>query len=444
MDAEAHQGGIIEAMLADINGVLRGKWLPLEARAKLFQDGLRLPRSACVLDIWGRDVPASGLVFDTGDNDGVCRPVSQTLHPVPWLQRPARQVLLTMYESDGRPFFGDPRQVLARVLARYQTRGWTPVLATELEFHLLDRDATPAGGPQPPLAPHRGARLSDPQLYGMDELQQFEPVLSAIADACRQQDIPSDTVIAENAPGQFEVNLQHVPDALRAAEHALLLKRAIKGVSRSHGLGATFMAKPYGGSAGNGMHVHFSLLNDSGVNLFDSYVPSGDRIRQQAIAGLLATLPDCMALLAPHANSYRRFQAGSHAPLSLSWGHDNRTTALRLPESHGPAARIEQRVAGADANPYLVLAALLAGAWHGIVNALEPPPATRGNAYRDDANGLAHSWEQALQAFERSEFVAEAFGSDYQRLFSACKRQEQATLASRISDVEYQAYLHTV
>ena len=316
---EAHPDvEVIEAFIVDANGQLRGKWVPLETAKKVFTGELRLPRSAFAVDIWGTDVVEAGLAVDSGDSDGVCVPARSSLAMIPWLERPTAQLLMSMVNADGSPFFGDPRQVLAKVLARFSEHGWTPVVASELEFYFVDPKAED-GRPLPPISPATGRRLSAPQCYSVAEMQEFEGVLADLGRTCLAQGIPADTTISEYGPGQYEINLNHVADGLLAADHAVLMKRAVKGVARRHGLEATFMAKPYGNYSGNGLHVHFSVLDEAGANIFAGTDASGSPALRHAMGGLLATMADAMAIFAANANSYRRFQAGSHAPTTASW-----------------------------------------------------------------------------------------------------------------------------
>jgi glutamine synthetase len=271
----------------------------------------------------------------------------------------------------------------------------------------------------------------------------FDAFFADIRKACEAQGIEADTIIAEMGPGQFEINLNHVNDPLLAGDQAILFKRLVRGVSRRHGYGAPFMAKPYAEYSGNGFHVHFSLLDAAGNNVFDDGTEEGSKLMKQAVAGMMHTLPDTMLTLAPNLNSYRRFMPGAHAPTRANWGYENRTVALRIPESPCAARRIEHRVAGADANPYLVLASVLAGALHGIENSLEPVPPIEGDAYAesDDAWVLPNTWEDATNAFANSAILREYLGEEFQRVYSAAKRQEKRLLSERITDVEYEAYL---
>ena len=438
---EAHpEIDVLEAFIVDINGQPRGKWVPVRSAAKVMKGQLRFPSSSFSLDIWGNEVPASGIGAPAGDPDGVCVPVPDTLGVVTWTERPMAQVLLGMNDPDGTPCFADPRHALARVIHRYEARGWSPVVACELEFHLIDRDLE-HGRPVPPRSPATGRRLSDRNVYSVTELEEFEPLFVDIAGTFEAQGIPADTSISEYGVGQYEINLRHLPDGLSAADHCVLMKRAVKGVARKHGLDATFMAKPFPNDPGNGLHVHFSVLDESGRNLFASEDGRGTRHLHHAMGGLLATMNDAMAICSVNANSFRRFEEGAFAPTTATWGWDNRNTALRVPDSDAAGTRIEHRVAGADAEPHLVLAAVLAGALHGIENAIEPGEPVVGNAVPDDAARLPVSWGDALDAFEGSEFIGEAFGEPWRRMFAASKRQERQKLGAVITTLEYETYL---
>jgi glutamine synthetase len=431
----------VEAFIVDVNGVLRGKSMPRGNAGKVFNPGIRLPRSVFAVDIWGRDVLAARLVAETGDNDGICRAVPGTLHKVSWANRPMAQVMLTMADSSGKPFFADPRQVLAKVLSLYKKAGLTPVVAAELEFYLLDARPDEKGRPQPPLSPVTGKRSEAEQILGMKKMAEFDGVLSEIAQCCRAQGIPADAASSENGPGQFEINLYHVPDALKAADHATLMKRVVSGVASKHGMAASFMAKPYGDKSGNGLHIHFSILDNKGRNIFAGKDSKGSPQLKHALGGLLKVMSDSIAVLAPNANSYRRFRAGSHAPTKITWGYDNRSASLRVPDSDLAATRIEYRVPGADTNPYLALAVILGGAFYGLKGKIKPPLPVKGNAYASKAKCFPSTWDEALEAFAQSRFIDDFIGKDYKKLYLACKRQEQEEIGRQVSSVEHDAYL---
>ena len=439
---EAHpEIEFLEAFIVDINGQLRGKWVPVHGAPKVMKGQLRLPSASFATDVWGNEIPASGLGGATGDSDGVCVPVPETLGLVTWSERPMAQMLLGMNEPDGTPFFADPRHALARVIDRYAARGLNPVVACELEFHLIDRELD-QGRPVPPRSPATGRRLSDRSEYSVTELEEFETLFNDLARTFEAQGIPSDTALSEHGVAQYEINLRHRPDALAAADHALLMKRAIKGVARKHGLDATFMAKPFPNDSGNGLHIHCSVQDEKGRNLFAAEDGRGGTpLLRHALGGLLATMADSMALYSVNANSFRRFEEGAFAPTTATWGWDNRNTALRVPDSDADGTRIEHRVAGADAEPHLVIAAVLAGALHGIENAVEPGEPVDGNDIPDDAPRLPVSWAHALDAFEGSEFIGRHLGLPYRRLFAAAKRQEKAKFEAIITTLEYETYL---
>jgi glutamine synthetase len=280
------------------------------------------------------------------------------------------------------------------------------------------------------------------QVLSIAELQDFEDVFSEIAAVCREQGVPADTTLRENGPGQYEINLNHVPDAMRAADNAVLLKRIVKGVARKNGFDATFMAKPYGTQAGSGMHVHFSMVDGSGSNIYaDGSGPS--EALMHSVGGLLRYMQESTAIFAPHANSFRRLTPSEHAPTYASGGLDNRSAAVRVITAGKAATRIEHRVAGADTNPYLVLATILQAALMGMIERIDPGGPVIGDQHAPDIEALERSWHAAVQSFAHSGFAFAALGREFRQLYAACKRQELQEFALRVTDVEYDAYIRT-
>lgn len=431
----------IFACVCDLNGTLRGKRVPVAQAGKVAEGAMRMPLSVVGVDIWGEDIENSELVFETGDADGLCDFTGRDLLPITWSERPTAMAMLWMRSEDGTPFAGDPRRALGSVVERYRALGLTPVVATELEFYLCD----PSGRrPRAPLSPVTGSRLDSDGVLSVDELQHFDGFLNDVYDACAAQGIPADAAISENGAGQFEINLMHVDDPLRAADDAVLFKRLVRGIARKHGFAATFMAKPYGDRAGSGFHVHFSLLDENGVNVFDDGGEAGTDVMLSAVAGLLATMQENSLTFAPHENSYRRMMPGAHAPTSVGWGYENRTAAIRIPGGSPKARRIEHRVAGADANPYLVLTSVLGGALAGIDREMVPAPAITGDAYSLDLPHLPLDWASAIEAFRRGDYVAEVFSARLQKMFVECKTQEIKRFARHVTDFEYHSYLEVV
>lgn len=433
----------VDLLLADQMGIPRGKRVTVAELEGVHRNGLLLPASMFALDVLGGTVQSTGLGFDEGDADRVCLPIPNSLCTVPWLGDQIAQMQVSMYEHDHSPFHGDPRHVLARVLQRFESLGLRPVMAVELEFYLVDRARTPEGHAQPPAQPRTGRRETRTQINSMQELDEYSAVIDAIQAAAGAQDLPTGTVLAEYGPGQFEVNLHHVDDALLACDHAIRLKRLVKGVALQHGMEATFMAKPYREQAGSGAHLHVSLVDGQDRNVFAADDPTGSAQLHHAIGGLAATINDAMAVCAPTANSYRRFQPEAYVPLNASWSVNNRGVAFRVP--HGPPAsrRVEHRVAGADANPYLLAAVVLAGMHLGITRKLDPGPVLAGNAYRDTTPTVPMSWPEALAAFERSSFIREYFGPTFAGLFAATRRGEMQEFMSHVSALDYAWYLTT-
>lgn len=425
----------LEVMLPDLHGQLRGKRLPIAMLDKVMEEGVNLPSAVFALDTTGSTVDGTGLAWECGDRDYRCAPLVQTLAAIPWSRQPAAQVLLTMRDGE-QGFFADPRTVAEAAVAAFAALGIQAQAAFELEFYLYRLDE--AGRPQPVCntVSSGGLQLGEEalQVYDLECLGEHELFFDDVAGACRLQGLELEGIVAENAPGQFEVNLRYRRDALRAAEDALVLKRLIKGVARRHGLHATFMAKPFPQLAGSGMHVHVSLADDQGNNL----MAGRDNPRLgHALGGLLATLEEAVLLFAPHANSYRRFEPGTYAPTVPCWGENNRTTALRIPQSAAEDMRIEHRLAGADANPYLVLATMLQGMLLGMERALVPPPAASGNAYESTLAPLQLSWSEAIARLAHGTLLPERLGVEFVRVLTTVKQGELQRYRAAFHPLEY-------
>ncbi len=430
---------VVEVLLVDLNGVHRGKWIPRHKLESVFDGGLRMALTGVTPDIWGRDVAA--LCSKTGDGDGVCVPQVRTLKRLPWLSRPTAQMYLHLTDR-GDPWGYDPRVILAQLQQRFSDLGLTPVVAPELEFMLLSSDRDADGLPQVPRTRIGGRSKVGGQLYGTDIMHEFAEVLHEMREACDAMHLNLDTLVKELAPGQYELNQHHLDDALQAADNAQMLKRVIKGVALKHGYLATFMPKPFPQADGNGLHAHISLLDENGSNIFNDGGETGSDALRHAIAGLAATMADLMLVFAPHRNSYRRFASGSHMPVAPTWGYENRDVALRIPIGDPAARRIEHRVAGADANPYLVLAAILAGVLHGLENELTAPEPAKGGS-RGVERTLACDWRSAIRDFDNSAFVAEYLGAPFKEAFSAIKHVELDEFDRTVSPFEYDSYLVT-
>ena len=397
--------------------------------------------SVLVIDITGKDCEETGLVWDDGDADRRCWPVPGTLVRAPWLGEGAAQFTTSFYELDGTPNDLDPRHVLGKVVDRLAADGLTPVVAVELEFYLLENDR---GKPMIARGLNSGERPSTNDVYSLTELADFKPFFDDLYAACDAQGLPLESGISEYAPGQFELTLRHKADALRATDDAVLYKRLVKGVAAKHGMIASFMAKPFVDQAGNGMHLHVSMADGSGDNAFASEDPEGSPMLRHAIGGMKELLADSMAIFAPNANSFRRFKANSYAPVAPTWGVNNRTVSLRVPAGSPASRHVEHRVCGADANPYLAVAALLAAMHHGIKGQIDPGPATVGNGYEQSPEDyrLPNNWGAAIEAFKNSGLMREYLGDRFVTHYCTVKEVEMARFFGEVTELDYAWYMH--
>jgi glutamine synthetase len=431
---------LFELFILDANGVPRGKLLHRDELLAVYASGRPLPSTILGLSINGDDVEDTGLVWEVGDIDCRAYPLAGSLTRLPWRQIPTAAVQVSMHPSEGMPAtVADPRHLLTRVIDALKAAGYHPVMACELEFYLLDQQRDSQGRPQPALD-RDGGRPRSTQVYGLRELEQIEPFLADLYAACKLQGIPARTAISEYAPGQVEITLEH-GDALLAMDQAVRYKRLVKGVAHKHGMQACFMAKPFDHLAGTGMHMHVSLADGQGNNLFAAPDPAGTPLLRQAVAGMLASLLDCLLLFCPNANSYRRFQANSYAPLAPTWGVDNRTVSLRVPGGPANTRHIEHRICGADANPYLAAAAILAGIHRGIREQLDPGAPIEGNGYAQAKELLPTDWLTSIQALERSDWAREALGQEFLKVYLAIKRAEYRQFMAEVGEQDWRWYL---
>jgi len=366
----------VDLFISDLAGTARGKRITADKFPAACRDGVYLPISIFASDVLGNPVESSGLGLATGDADYRCLPRAEGLCRAPW--DPSLALCpLAMQDASGTDVFADPHAVLGSILEQFERLRLTPRVAIEMEFFVFKTGTDPL----PPAFAHgirsRQAQHQN-QVYGLAELDDFAPFLDAVRRACGVMDVPVESMTSEYGPGQLEINVHYRADALRASLDALLLKRAVRTLAPDFGLAATFMAKPGAELSGNGMHVHLSLGTADGRNLFDGE-PTPNAALSHAIAGLLATHRELLLLCAPHANSYRRFQSYSYAPIRGNWGLNNRSVAVRIPTARGAGTRFEHRLASADANPYLLVSAILAGVHYGLTEGLEPPPPASGD-----------------------------------------------------------------
>lgn len=438
--AEHPEVAYLDVVFSDQCGTVRGKRLPIAEADKVFTDGLQLPVSIYFLDVTGVNEDICGRGFSDGDPDGTAYPIAGSLVKVPWADDQA-QVLMTMDMPEGGPCAFEPRNVLARTVSRLAEKGLTAVTAVEFEFYLLDTETDAKGRPQAPINPRTGEREITNQVYGLSELDGFADLMRDIDIYATTMGVPASAAVAEFAPGQYEINLNHGPDPLRAGDHGIVLRYLIAAAAREHGLKASFMAKPFLSETGNGCHIHASLLDEAGRNIFDDGSEKGTDELRYAIGGLQAVLPASMLVLAPNLNSYRRFGPNLFVPVNRAWGYNNRSVAFRVPTGSPSARRVEHRVAGADVNPYLTLAVILAGIHYGLENKIDPGEPTSQNACDHVDPDLPLTLPHAVEAFAGSEIMRDYLGSDFVDIYSETKRLEFEKFNRIISEREYTWYL---
>jgi len=428
----------LDAFIIDANGNALGKRLAIEDADKLFEEGIQFSACAPIADCRGLGHNPQGIGASDGDPDGTALPIAGTLARVPWATTPIAQVMCTMrHIATLEPLWFDPREVLRGVIAQCHAAGLHPVIACELEFYLVDRERGSDGrlrvAPTPGtgVVPRRAANLS---VAAVEEGSLF---LNRVAQAAAVQGLPVSGAMAEYGIGQYEINLRHGDDALRAADQGVLLRRVVRGVAQSLGVDATFMAKPFATQPGSGLHVHVSLTDERGNNRFGA--PGGELLLEQAIAGMQDLMFDSMGLLAPTFNSHRRY-LGPFVPTTRHWAHNNRSVAFRVPSATGPGRRVEHRVAGADASPHLVVAAVLAGVLHGITNALaaSAPVTGRVNTARDPQfpDGVINALERTRDSDKLARYIDRRFLA----VFAEMKRGEYGDLIDEVFAREHDFY----
>lgn len=434
----------------DINGQLRAKRLPAWRFAEDSAESpvTRLPFAS---GIFGMDLdddlpqPPEGFPHwhpswadGYGDIVGVLD--MSTMRPVPWLDRTAL-VLCDFTFDDGRPLPISPRHVLRRIIGRYDRLGLEPRVAPEYEFTILreNEESLATKG-------YRDLNLMSPsaQMYGALRATADGGFADQLRALVEEFGIPVEAWVPEGGRGQYELNVPHA-DALTAADRGFLLKQAVKEITLRHGMVATFMSRPTVGRYGNGLHLNASLRTPEGTSATVDHAAPGrlSPVFRRFLAGQLAVLREFTVLLCPTVNDYKRLTPESAAGTTVSWGYDNKTVSLRLLTPRDESKwRVEHRTAGAAANPYLAIAAVLAGGAYGIEEELELPEPRTGNVYRaPDVEPLPSSLSEATDLFERSAVARRYFGDEFVDFYAATRRHEQRCFEQAITDWELRRYL---
>ncbi|HXV25376.1 MAG TPA: glutamine synthetase family protein [Alphaproteobacteria bacterium] len=434
----------VECLIPDMAGIPRGKILPAEKYLKsIRENGLRLPESIFIQTVTGQYADDEDEeVTSPANGDIYLQPDPGTIRLVPWYDAPTAQIIHDCVYADERPVDIAPRTVLRRVLDLYAEHGWRPIVAPELEFFLVQVNTDPDYPLVPPIG-RSGRPETGRQAYGIDAVNEFDPLFEEIYDFCEAQEIDIDTLAHEAGAAQMEINFNH-GDAIELADQAFLFKRTVRQTALRHKVYATFMAKPLADEPGSAMHLHQSVVDRrTGRNLFAQKSGADSALFRSHIAGLQRYLPAAMPLLAPNVNSYRRLLPWSDAPINVHWGLDNRTVGLRVPVSAPSSRRIENRLSGADANPYLCIAASLACGYIGMTEKMKPSKPIEGDAYKL-AHTLPRTLYDALSRLNASKPLRNVLGERFIRAVNAVKQAELTAYQRVISSWEREHLLLNV
>ncbi|HYM34102.1 MAG TPA: glutamine synthetase family protein [Steroidobacteraceae bacterium] len=429
----------VEAIIPDMAGVARGKLMPAEKFAE--EEGMRLPESIFLQTVTG-EYPEDERAISPAEIDIVLKGDPNAARVVPWAAEPTAQVIHDSFYSDGRPVTMAPRYVLQKILDLYAQKGWEPVVAPELEFFLVEPNTDSDYPLKPPIG-RSGRPEIGRQSYSIAAMNEFDPLFDDLYAFCEAQDIEIDTLIHEDGAAQMEVNLLH-GNALSLADQVFLFKRTAREAALRHKMFATFMAKPMAREPGSAMHIHQSVKDKrSGQNIFSDASGKPSALFFSFIAGLQKYLPSAMSLFAPNVNSYPRITRHLAAPINTQWGYDNRTAGLRVPVSTPESRRVENRVGGADANPYLALAGSLACGYLGMIEGLKPSEPISASAY-DMPFTLPRNLEESLRLLRDCKPLIEILGDRFVIAFTAVKESEYETFLKVISSWEREHLLLNV
>ena len=425
----------VECIVPDMNGVQRGKVLPAGKFLSGVKDGtLRIPGSVFSVTITGEYPDGVGHIVPVTDPDRVMVPDAATICEAPGFKTKTAYVIADAFDRNGSAVAVAPRMILKRVLELYADKGWQPVIAPEVEFYLVSRNTDPDFPLVPPVG-RSGRPETASQPYGLEALNEFEDIIEHIYENCEKAGLDIDTMIHESGAAQLEVNFLH-GEPLRLADEVLLFKRIVRQVALEHDVYATFLAKPMSGQPGSAMHIHQSVLEvGTGKNIFSRSDGRDSAAFRSYIAGLARLLPQISPMFAPNVNSFRRMRPDSDAPINVQWGSDNRSCGLRVPVSSSANRRVENRLPGADSNPYLAIASSLVCGYIGMIERMIPPKSIEGNAYTR-ARTLPRSLEAALDRFRACKPVRALIGDEFFELFYAIKECELENYQSVISSWE--------
>jgi len=438
----------VECLVPDLGGIARGKILPTKKFIQgLENDSHRLPQSVFIQTISGgyatedEELPVD--VYNPTDIDVILRPDLNTIRNVPWYQDPTAQVICDAVNLNGTNVINSSRSVLKKVLKLFDELGYQPIVSPEVEFYLVKPNPDADYPLEVPLG-QSGREETGKQAFGIDAVNEFDNLFEDVYNFCEQQNIEIDTINHESGSAQMEINFQH-GDPLELADQVFLFKRTLRQAALKHKLYATFMAKPMENQPGSSLHLHQSLIRKKNKkNVFFSKSSTVSNLMKNYIAGLQTYTPKLMPIHAPNINSYRRLFATWDAPRNTNWGLGNRSCGFRIPSNEEHSMRIENRISGADTNPYLVFAANLAAGYLGIKNKLKPTVETKKSVFGKDKSALPKNVEEAISLFENDEQINEVFNQRFIRTIAAIRRVENQAYLKVISSWEREYLLLNV
>ena len=438
----------VECLVPDLGGIARGKILPTKKFIQgLENDSHRLPQSVFIQTISGgyatedEELPVD--VYNPTDIDVILRPDFSTIRSVPWYEDPTAQVICDAVNLNGTHVINSSRSVLKKILKLFDELGFQPIVSPEVEFYLVKPNPDSDYPLEVPIG-QSGREETGKQAFGIDAVNEFDNLFEDVYNFCENQNIEIDTINHESGSAQMEINFQH-GDPLELADQVFLFKRTLRQAAIKHKLYATFMAKPMENQPGSSLHLHQSLIRiKNKKNVFFSKTSTISNIMKNYIAGLQTYTPNLMPIHAPNINSYRRLFATWDAPRNTNWGLGNRSCGFRIPSNEEHSMRIENRISGADTNPYLVFAANLAAGYLGIKNKLKPTPETKKSVFGKDKSSLPKNVEEAILLFENDEQINEVFNQKFIRTIAAIRRVENQAYLKVISSWEREFLLLNV
>ena len=440
-----HKIKYVQSLIGDHTGIARGKVFPVDKFIE--EGGCRLAETILLMGATG-DLAASKYLYtlaDERDIDMILTPDANACYLLPWADEPTAMIIHDCLDQQANDIELSPRNLLKKVIALYQNKGWQAVIAPEMELYLTKTNTDSNQELEAPLGKSGRAEIGR-QSFGLDAVSEFEPLLKDIYGWAEQQRLSLDIVVHEEGRGQFEFNFNH-GEPLNLADQVFVFKRTVKAAAEKHGITATFMAKPMSEQPGSAMHIHQSIVDiKTGKNIFadDSDDAGFSEAFYHYLGGLQTYTAQLMPMYAPNVNSYRRFLLDQATPTNLHWGIENRTVGLRVPDAPAIAKRVENRLPGADANPYLAIAATLICGYIGMMEKITPSAESTDKANIAPNDHLPRNIEASMALMANSETIRKYLGDTFVDGFLATREAEYNNFKSVVTSWERHYLLTTV